>query len=113
MNTRKPEAKFLIEDDELWADRTIEKAYDGYTDKRAEFCAARGALIDSIEKLHQVLDEPLRSAGLVPEGKHWSFKEDDDGDGLYIYIWAEPRLRGRRKKEIAVQQISFQASKRA
>ena len=105
-NARTLLTKFRISDDDLGARPTISDAYHAYCTKRYAYGEAFRELKEAIEELHDVLDGPLRSACLVPEGKDWTLKEDDD-DGLFIQVWSGPKQRRRRKKEeIALKQLS-------
>ena len=65
------------------------------------FGESRKGLIETNKKLHTLLDVPLRSAGFIPEGKDWTLS-DNDLEGLFIHVWAEPRQRGRKKPEIPI-----------
>ena len=105
-NAPRLHSQFKISDKNLDRNEPTKDAYEAYTGKRRAFCEARRELNDSIKLLHDLLDAPLRAAGHVPEGKDWSLK-DDDYDGLIIYVWSEPRQKGRRKAEVPTQQISF------
>jgi hypothetical protein len=98
-------SKFRVSDDDLEALPTISDAYHAYCGKRYAYGAAFKDLNEAIRQLHDVLDGPLRSARLVPEGKDWTFKEDYD-DGLFIQVWSEPKQRGRRKEEVPLKHLS-------
>src|SRR5690242_16835316 len=74
-------SKFRISDDNLEGDQPIYEAYNEYSSKRYEFREARTALNRAITTLHDLLDEPLRSAGLIPGDKDWTLREDDEEDG--------------------------------
>jgi hypothetical protein len=110
INLSQPLSKFRVSEDNLSADPTVEDAYVVYCAKRFEFGEARKALNEAMKKLHDLLDGPLRLDGLIPEGKDWTFKEDDD-DGLCIQVWSEPKQRGRKKPEVPFRQISFPAKR--
>ncbi len=69
---------FRISDNDFQADETINDAYGEYTSKRAAFSEAVREFKEAAKTLHEQLDEPLRSAGFIPEGKDWTLKEDDD-----------------------------------
>jgi hypothetical protein len=106
-NSTKPLSRFRVSDSNLEKDPTIKEAYGTYSDKRYEFGKAHKALNEAIKKLHDLLDGPLRSAGLVPQGKDWTLTEDENELGLIIHVWSEPKQRGRRRPELPIQQVSF------
>jgi hypothetical protein len=99
-------SRFRVSDDDLEKDQTIKEVYDDYCDKRWKFGQAASELKEATKKLYAALDWPLRSQGLVPEGRGWSFKEDDD-DGICISVLSEPPRRGRQRSEIPVRQLSL------
>lgn len=100
---------FRIGEENFNADPSLKEACDAYRMKRYEFGDALKELKVATKKLHDLLDGPLRSAGLVPEGKDWTFKEDDEGDSLFIQVWSEPKQRGRRKPEVPFRQLSLRS----
>jgi len=106
-NTPKLLSKFRISDGNLEKDPTIKEAYGLYSDKRYELGKARKALNEASKKLHDLLDGPLRSTGLIPQGKDWTLTEDENDLGLIIQVWSEPRQRGRKKPELPLQQVAF------
>jgi hypothetical protein len=74
---------FRISDVDLERDPLIKEAYEQYSRKRSAFGGVLKELKEAARVLHEKLDEPLRSAGFVPEGKDWALKEDDY-EGLII-----------------------------
>jgi hypothetical protein len=97
-------SKFRVSADDLDAHPTIKEAYRDYDSKRDACGEAHKDLKEALKKLHGVLDEPLRSAGLVPESKDWTLKDDENG--LLIQVWSEPRQSGRRKAEVPLKQLA-------
>jgi hypothetical protein len=100
-------SKFRITEDNLEANETINDAYDNYIQKRIEHRRARQALNEASAMLCELLDVPLRSAGLVPEGRAWTLNMDED-NGLNINVWSEAPQRGKRKAELPVHALSFE-----
>ena len=100
-------SRFRVSDGNLERDQATKEAYGAYSDKRYELGKARKALNEASKKLHDLLDGPLRSTGLVPQGKDWTLTEDEEDLGLIICVWSEPRQRGRKKPELPIQQLSF------
>jgi hypothetical protein len=99
---------FRISDENLDADPSISEAYNDYGNKRYALHAAFKDLKEATRKLHDLLEGPLRSASLIPEGKDWTFKEDAE-DGLFIQVWSEPKQRGRRKPEVPIKQLPIRS----
>lgn len=99
--------QFRVTEEDLYSEPSTKEAYDDYMAKRREFGDALRAFHESTKMLHCVLDRPLRTAKLVPDGKDWTLKEHDTDDGLMIYIWSEPKQRGRRRPEVPTQRLSF------
>ena len=80
--------RFRVSDSNLEKDPMTKEAYGVYSDKRYELGKARKALNETSKKLHDLLDGPLRSSGLVPQGKDWTLTEDEEELGLIIYVWS-------------------------
>lgn len=98
--------RFCLCGDDLDKNAEIKKAYDHYSDKRYNFGQAAREFKEATKEFHEALDAPLRAQGLVPEGKDWTLKEDDQ-DGICIYVWSEPKRSGRqRRSEIPVKQLA-------
>jgi hypothetical protein len=95
-----------ISEDDIYSEN-FEDPYDNYLSARRDFGNAQRALNKAIKTLHKELDEPLRSAGLVPEGKDWTLKEDPQRDGLMIYVWSEPKRRGRKRRDPPMNELTF------
>jgi hypothetical protein len=108
MNKHVPISSFQVSDDDLETNQQVGAAYREFYSRRCAFGEAAKALKEATNSLHSLLDEPLRSAGLIPDGKEWTLKESDGYDGLIIQIWSEPRQRGRRKPEVPTKRFSFE-----
>jgi hypothetical protein len=100
---------FRISETDWEGDQAIKGAYDTYSSKLFDFGQAMRELKQATKELHDLLDVPLREAGLIPDGKDWTLKDDEDGMGVYIQVWAEPRQRGRRKSDVPTKQLSFRS----
>lgn len=103
---------FRISENDLGADPVIKEAYGQYESKIWEFGDALRELNEATKKFHDLLDGPLRSAGLIPEGKDWTLKSADN-DGIFIHVWSEPRQRGKRKAEVPSKHLSFRSQVKA
>jgi hypothetical protein len=101
---------FRISEVDLEHDQTVSAAYDEYSARRYAFGEALKELRSAVKVLHQELDGPLRSAGLIPEGKDWTFKECVYDGGIFIQVLSEPRRRGRRKPEVPLKQLALGSS---
>ena len=98
-----PLSTFRISDSNLNGDPTIKEPYDLYCQKSLAFGEAMSEFKEASKKLHALLDGPLRSAGLIPAGKDWTFK-CDPVEGLAIQV-SEPKQRRRRKAEVPLRQL--------
>ena len=98
--------KFRISDEDLSVDENLSRAFQNYIARCAEFCDAKNELKETIAELREALSEPLRSSGLVPEDGEWTFKEDDSRRALVVYVWSQPRYKGRRKKELPFERLT-------
>jgi hypothetical protein len=103
VETPKLLTKFRISEDNLTNHQSINDAYREYIGKRSEFGEARKRLREATNKLHALLDAPLRSEGLVPDGKEWTLKEDED-DGLFVFVWAEST---RQRTDVPLRRLSI------
>ena len=99
-------SKFRVSDDDLDSDPAVRAAYHEYCGKRSNFANARRELNKSTAKLHQLLDAPFRSEGLIPQGKEWTLKEDDE-DGLVVFVWDKSRSRGRQRADVPLKRVSI------
>jgi hypothetical protein len=107
MNKQLPIATFRISEDDLEGNSSVVEAYGEFTNKLCEFGEISRLLKEATKKLHDLLDEPLRSAGFVSHDKEWTLK-DDNLEGLIIQVWSEPRQRGRRKPEVPTKHLAFE-----
>jgi hypothetical protein len=106
MKTEGP-SEFRLSELDLKAMPEIYDAFLDYSNKRFYYSEAFKALNDAIKKLHTLLDGLLRTKGLVPEGMDWKLKEEGIQEGLLITIVsAEPKRRGRRRRELPLQSLS-------
>jgi len=101
-------ATFRLGDVDLEADPLIKEPYNDFESKRWAFGDALRHLNEATKKLHDLLDGPLRSAGLIPEGREWTLKDDKD-DGLVIQVWSEPKQRGKRKAEVPLKRLALRS----
>lgn len=104
---------FRISESDWGSDQAIKEAYGTYGTKLYEFGTAMRELKETTKKLHDLLDGPLRESGLIPDGKDWTLKDDEDGMGIYIQVWSEPRHRGRRRPDVPTRQLSIRAQAKA
>jgi hypothetical protein len=88
-----------ISEDEMSEDRDISSAFSYFSDKRDNFCRAKKELDDATRALRDLLDEPLRSSGLVPAGKDWTLKLSESEKSIIVFVWSEARQKGRKKAE--------------
>lgn len=105
-NESKLLAQFRVHESDLEGDQNVLEAYSAYCSKRSEFSEAHRAFNEASRELHRLLDGPLHSNGLVPNGSHFTFKDDRD-EGLYVYVWSESKQRGKRRPEVPLQRLAL------